>query len=438
MPINLKKDLLQKIENLKATNEAFSKIISFDSLSSVSKENALSFVMDLFVSMYGGKKMKSEFIKFLVSELQGLGDELFKYFKENIVKYYQCKTDTILPAAFFEFKTYKVKELDFFGLLKVDPDSDLGKNFYVNHIYNLDKVLYQAINDEGIEYNWQSILIVKYINQELYVKLHPSLQGKTIYDFVNLYLNNTVFFDDIKIISDITDSIFGVVTSKLKDTISNFSKKNLANQIELELILDNILDSLTVDDSFFTFDTEDVNDRIEKRKSGYYEFVDCDINYVKYDYNLLQSFINDLTNVSQYNEEIYTVNFDYMINQTSGTVLPSDKQAYSDNLFKMFFKTLIKSVSGSILTPKTILFIRLFANMSTSVSLSPDFKEFFKEHKNFLIDIIKKHIIQAVIKYLIFIIIREINELIRENNLKKEQEQLRLYILQIRSLLSIV
>ena len=148
--------------------------------------------------------------------------------------------------------------------------------------------------------------------------------------------------------------------------------------------------------------------------------------------------MNNTINVYQYNEEIYTINFDYLVNQTSGMVLPSDKQAYTDNLFKLFFKIVIKSITRNILTPKNILFIRLFALMSISANIGADFKDFFKEHRKFLIDIIKKRIIQAVIRYLVIIIIRELNEMIQENNLKKEQEQLRLQILQIRSLLSII
>jgi hypothetical protein len=438
MPVNFKKDLLQKIENLKATNEAFSKIISFDSLSSVSRENPLDFILDLFILLFGGNKTKSDFIKFLISEIKLLNDDLFKYFKENIVKFYQCKTDTQIPAHFFQFKTFKITELDFFGLLKIDPDSPEGKSYYVDYPDNLDKLIYQAINNQGIEYNWKSVLVIKYLNQELYVKLDSSLQGKTIYNFVNLYMSNTVLFDNKVVVSDLIDSNFGVLTSKLKNTLANFSKKNLNNQIELEIILERITDSFNVDDSFFTFDTEEVNDRAEKRKDGYYEFIDCEVNYVSYDYDLLQSFMTDLINVSQYNEEIYTINFDYLVNQTSGMVLPSDKQAYTDNLFKLFFKIVIKSITRNILTPKNILFIRLFALMSINANIGADFKDFFKEHRKFLIDIIKKRIIQAVIRYLVIIIIRELNEMIQENNLKKEQEQLRLQILQIRSLLSII
>jgi hypothetical protein len=438
MPVNFKKDLLQKIENLKATNEAFSKIISFDSLSSVSRENPLDFILDLFVLLFGGNKAKSEFIKFLISELKLLNDDLFKYFKENIVKYYQCKTDTLIPSHFFQFKIFKITELDFFGLLKIDPDSPEGKSYYVDYPDNLDKLIYQAINNQGIEYNWKSILVIKYLNQDLYVKLDDSLQGKTIYDFVTLYMNNTVFFDNIVVVSDLIDTNFGVLTSKLKNTLANFSKKNLNNQVELEIILERITDSFNVDDSFFTFDTEEVNDRVEKRKDGYYEFIDCEVNYVSYDYDLLQSFVTDLINVSQYNEEIYTINFDYLVNQTSGMVLPSDKQTYADTLFKLFFKTVIKSITRNILTPKNILFIRMFALMSVNVNIGSDFKDFFKEHRKFLFDIIKKRIIQAVIRYLVVIIIRELNDIIQENNIKKEQEQLRLQILQIRSLLSII
>lgn len=432
MPLDPTKQLLGKIEGLKISNEAFSNVSFFNSFPSLSSANSLNFLTDFFKLLFGGERLKSDLIRFLATELKSLAEELLKFYKKNIVEYYYCNIDSVIPDDFFAEFSFKVKEIDFFGMLKIHPDSDLGLHYYQDYPNNLDILLYTAVQNPDVEYNWLNILVIRYSTQRIYVKLDPSLKNKTVYEFVNLYLSNIKLFDDITIISDIIDGIFGTLTSRL-----NISSKNLANRIEFEILLDRVFENVEVDDSFFTFDTEEVNTKIETRKTGYYTFKDCETSYVKYDFNLLQDFANDLKNVSQYNEIIYNTNFDYLVNQTSKTVQPSDKKTYQGNIFLEFFRYITKSITLSLFSPKKVLFIRLFAKMAGKIDLDPTFKGFFKQNKNFIIDIVKKHIMQAVLKYLLSIILQELSKLLIQNNIKKQQEQLKYYILQITSLVGL-
>ncbi len=430
MPLDPTKTLLGKIEGLKISNEAFSGGSFFNSFPSLSTGNSLNFLTDFFKMLLGGERMKSDLIRFLSTELKSLAEELLKFYKKNIVEYYYCNIDATIPNSFFEEFSFKVKEIDFFGILKIHPDSDLGLHYYQNYPNNLDVLLHTCTINPDVEYNWINILILRYSNQRIYVKLDPALQGKTIYEFANLYFSNIKLFDDITIISDIIDGLFGTLTSRL-----DFSNKNIVNKIELEILLERTFENVEVNDSFFSFDTEIVNDRVEKKQQGYYKFVDCETSYVKYDFNLLQDFIKDLKNVSQYNEQIYNVNFDYLINQTNETIHPSDKKTYQGNIFIEFFRYITKSIVLSLFSPKKVLFIRLFAKMAAKIDLDPTFSAFFKENKNLIFDIVKKHIMQAVLKYLMAIILQELSKLIVQNNIKKQQEQLKYYILQITSLI---
>jgi hypothetical protein len=75
--------------------------------------------------------------------------------------------------------------------------------------------------------------------------------------------------------------------------------------------------------------------------------------------------------------------------------------------------------------------------MAAKIDLDPTFAGFFKEHKNFILDIIKKHVMQAILKYLLTILIQELSKMIIENNIKKQQEQLKYYLLQITSLVGL-
>ena len=432
MPIDPKQILLGKIEGLKITNEAFTNISFTNSLPSISKpRNSLEFTLDLFRIFFGGQKVKDEFKLFLLTELKSLSADLISYFKQNIVDYIFCSVDVEIPDEFFTGVSFSVKEIDFFEALKIDPDSELGKFYYEDYENNLNKLLYQAINNPGVEYNWNDILLVSYSNQNFYIKLDPSFQGKTVYDFVNAYFSKVQFFNDVTIISDFVDGIFGTLSSLASNAIS---KRGLKNREQFNILLDKIFDDVTVDDSFYSFDDEEIERRIKQKKEGYFEYVDCELSYVKYDYNLLQGFVDDLVNVSQYNEDIYNVNFDYLINQTSPTVSPSDKGSYQNNIFLEFFRNITKSITLKLFSPKQILFIKLFRKMVKKVDVDVSFVGFFKEHKNFIFDIVKKHILGAVVRYLVTIITRELTKLIAESNIKKQQEQLKFYVLQITSL----
>jgi len=298
--------------------------------------------------------------------MKSLDEDLLLYFKKNIVEYYFCSIDVAIPDNFFEYTAFPIKSIDFFGILKVDPDSELGKHYYQNYENNLDKLLYTAINNEGVEYNWNSILIIKYVNQQIYVKLDPSLKGKTIYNFVTLFLGKIQLFDNITIVSDVVDAVYGAVTS----LNTKLSRKDLENKIKFEIMFDRISENVETDDSFYSFDNEEINEKVKNRQSGYYQYVDCELSYVKYDYSLLQGFLDDLSNGSQYNEEIYNTNFDFMINQTSPAISPSD-------------------------------------------------------------------ILSALLKYLLVIVRKQLSKLLAENFIKQQQEQLRLYKDQIRSLINI-
>lgn len=436
MPINPKEIFLGKIEGLKISNEAFTNISFTNSLPSLSKpRNSLEFTLDLFRIFFGSQRIKDEFTLFLVTELKSLSKDLISYFKQNIIDYMFCQIDIDISDEFFSGITFSIKEIDFFEILKIDPDSELGRLYYEDYENNLNKLLYQAINNPGVEYNWNDILLITSINQSITVKVHPSFQGKTVYDFVNAYFAKVEFFNDVTIISDLVDGVFGVVSSAVSNAIS---KRGLRNREQFNVLMDRILDDVTIDDSFYTFNDEEIERRIKQKKEGYFEFVDCEINFVKYDYNLLQGFVDDLTNVSQYNEEIYNTNFDYLINQTSPTVAPSDKNTYQNNIFLEFFRQISKSIVLKLFSPKQILFIKLFRKMVKKPDVDISFLGFFKEHRKFIFDIVKKHVVGAILRYLIVIITKELNKFVAENNLKKEQEQLKQYILQITSLVGFI
>ncbi len=130
MPLDPTKTLLGKIEGLKISNEAFSGGSFFNSFPSLSTGNSLNFLTDFFKMLLGGERMKSDLIRFLSTELKSLAEELLKFYKKNIVEYYYCNIDATIPNSFFEEFSFKVKEIDFFGILKIHPDSDLGLHYY--------------------------------------------------------------------------------------------------------------------------------------------------------------------------------------------------------------------------------------------------------------------------------------------------------------------
>lgn len=428
MPLDPQKILLGKIEGLKIANEAFSSHSFFSNFPSLFTANPINFLTDFFKLLFGAEKIKSDLIRFLVVELNDLMSQLLQFYKSKIVEYYYCNLDKIIPDIFFTEQEFEVKKIDFFGILKIDPNSDFGKYFYQDYQVNLDKKLHESIQNPNTVINWQQILNIRFNNDKFYVKLDDSLQGKTINTFVNRYLGNIQLHNQITIISDLIDAIFGTLTSLLP-----LSKSNIQDRLKFDVLVENILNSLEFSDNFYVFDEEEIANSASEKLKGYYKYIDCNVNYTEYDINLFSQFIDDLNN-SELNEITYTLNLNYLINKTSVDVDDVDKSTYSNNLFLTFFRYLTKSISLSLFAPKRVLFVKLFAKMANKDISGLNMVDFFKENQNFILDIIKNKIQDFILKYLLSIIIKELSEILQQSNLKKQQEQLKNYKLQIQSL----
>lgn len=429
MPLDPKKILLGKIEGLKIANEAFSKPSIFNSFPSLNSSNSFEFLSDFFKLLFGADKVKSEFIRFLLSELSTLKNELLQFYRKKIVEYYNCSTNTLIPDEFFSEIEFNIKKIDFFGLLKISPSDQYGKYFYQDYEVNLDKKLYEAIENENTVINWKNILDIRYSSNKFFIKLDGELQGKTINEFVNCYLGNIQLYNEITIVPDFIDAIFGTLTSLIP-----VSKTNIEDRLKFDVLVENILKNLEFSDDFYTFNNEKISDDAKKKINGYYQFIDCNISYTSYDLNLLSNFVDDLLNLSQISEETYQVNFDYLINQTTTNVDNVDKATYKNNLFLLFFRYLTKSITLSLFSPKKVLFMKLFGKMTKKNNTNLNLIDFFKENQNFIKDIIKNKIEDFILKYLLSIVLQELSKIIAESNKKKQQEQLKNYKLQVQSL----
>lgn len=427
MPLNFKQKILGKIEGLKVGDNFVNKNL-FNSIQ-LNKDNSLDFLLDIFKVLFGSAKMKNDFINFLLNELVILLGEILEIYKKKILEYYICNLDSKIPNIYFSEQKIKVKDIDFFGLLKINPNSDIGKYYYPNITTSLDAILYKAISQPNISQNWENIFNIRYVNEFFYVKIDDSLQGESINTFVNLFFSKVVLFNDISIISDIIDSVFNTLNG-----LKILSKNNIENKIKLDIFLDKVYESFEFDDTYFEFDIESLNSQYEAKNNGTYKFEGCSENIVKYDINLLSNFINDI-NSSVEKQIIYDVNFNILVNSTSESVNNTDKEFFKKNIFVIFYRNIIKSVVVSLFSPQKILFLKIFAKMTNNVDLNGEFEAFLKSQQNLVKDLIKEKILSFILNYLYGILIEELSTLVANNFNKKQKERFNYYRLAIQSLI---
>jgi hypothetical protein len=434
MPL-IEQRFLGILQGLKITNEKFLRPTFFSSASSLtSTKNALSFILDVYKIMYGDRQLRQELINFLKDELLPFTKEIFKDFKNEIVKFYYCSLDDLIPDKYFvDFVRFKIKEIDFFGILKVDPNSNYGKYYYSDIADDLNKLLYEVINNEDVEYNWKNILILKRQGDFIYVKLDEDLKGKTFNEFVSAFFSNLEFPNEINILGDLVDGVYGLLSS-----LGPFSNKNILNRIKFDVSVERMYDSIDTNDSFFEFNDEEISIFTNSKLKGFYEFENCVLNKVSYAIEDLDSFANDLVTLPELKQQIYTTNFNYLINKTVGDTDTGDGEVYANNLFLTFFKNITKSLSFFLFSPKQILFIKLFVKLTRDIDIQFDFEQFLKKHLNLLFNLIKKRIFAYIITFLLEKVLSEIKELVDKNNANKSAEKLKFYLLQIRSLTGII
>ncbi len=428
-----KKTLLGKIEALKITNESFSNFKLLNSFSLNNKNNPLDFSIELLKTTRGNKSIQRFFAFFVSNVLLEFENELKEQLKKFIIKIFNCSLDDIIPNKFFVGFVFPIKSVDFFGLLKINPDSDNGKYFYESD--DLNTVLYSAINSPSTIKKYKDLLDITFSNNKFTIKISNKYKNKNINVFVSDFYSDLKLYDTNTVLSQVLNNYFG---SYFKNT--PLSKENISDLLKTNLLIKKHIDSTEsyIDDSYYEFTPNEllyVENESKRLKNGVQIVYTCSANIIKE----IENNIDGLLNTNLINEQSIIQNLDIFVDNVYSDLSLGERENESTNLFSVLIKELINVLFSKILSPKVVVFLMIYKEFAFfyTNAVQQNVVDFIKQYKGIYLDVLKKIIYQKIISALVEYIAKEISDLILQNNIKRQTEQIENYTRQIKSLVGI-
>lgn len=449
---DLKRNLLNEIAALRSLNTGFPELdltSSFPSLNNQS--NTVDFLLDLIKNLIGFEQFKEEIIRFLTYQTNSIEATIKRILKNILKKYFSCSIDALIPDFMIDGLgdgfNISVRQIDFFGLLKVDPSTTGGKLIYGEIQKDLNSFLYDIL--QGNSGTWKNLLVVEYLPQGVVdgqvksnvfnVKIDSSWAGRTVNDFINAFVDSVVLFTLPSLVNKIFDLIWGTISSLLGK-----SPDNVSGEVELEILVNKIIDlpDTVIDDSYFEFTPDEVdyfNERLDERVSGRRILKDCNFVSSEINFNDLVSTNDQLSNSATL-VEIQTVldnQFTILANQATDNLDGSSQNFGRLNFFEQFFKGIVQGLTNVLFAPKTMfLFVTYFKIVNNSVGFT-DFRDFLQQNRQFVIEVIREAILPLITRFLLKLVIKYVSRLAIQDQIGRFNEVVKNQQLQLASLIGI-
>jgi hypothetical protein len=448
-----KSDVLNQIAALKSVNTDFPKLKKGKSLSSLSNKNdTVKFIKDLIGILVGLEELKDELIRFLTYQTTAIEGAVKAGLKSILKSKFSCGTDATIPAFLIDGVgtgfNVAVKQVDFFSILKVDPNSAGGKLIYGSISQDLNAYLYDVL--QGNVGTWKNLIVVSYQQQGIVdgkmktnvfnVKIDSSWNGRTVNDFINAFLDGIIILNLPVFINKVFDMTYGSVSSLLK-----FNKNTVSAEVELEVFVQKIIDyveTVEIDDSYFDFTKDEIDffdEKVEERVTGKKILKECNFVSSSIDVNDLIDLSNQLEAASTLVEikDILTNKFETLSNQATDNLDEENKPFGKNNFIGELILGLIKALVNLVFAPKTMMMIISYFKIISNTIGFTSFKEFLKENRQLIIDLVRKVLLPIIIKFLMKILIKHLTKLVTKETIEKNKEKIKNQISIIKSLIGI-
>lgn len=393
--IDQKKDVFGNIAALNVLNGGLPKLPDFNSFSSISNStNSAQFLIDLLNSLVGFEALKEFVVDTISFKLPQIEVSVKDGIKKELKELVSCSVNPSIPD-WFKYGgsgvETKVTDIDFFNIMKVNPDSLEGSLIYKNvppgvNSQDFNTYLYYTIQNNDTPENWGDSTVGVNIlettfsetsttaNNVLKFTTSSTYIDKTLTDFNNDFIDSLTMFgapntlDSTIMINMIFEELFGSISSSPN---INKSKKQLKLEAEFKHVLDCVLDSEDdiISDNFFTFDNPTlakIDEEVNNKKNGISFIKTCGnipTSITSSDLNDTQNTINNTTvnNVPNKQEESKAIlqSLDNLADtQASFSNNPQDILTIKTDFFTEIIKKLTRIIMSLVISPK---FITLFA-----------------------------------------------------------------------------
>lgn len=447
-----KRSLLNEISALRSLNTGFPELKlgnSFPSLNNNS--NALDFLLDLIKSLIGFEQIKEELIRFLAYQSNSIEASIKLILKNLLKKYFSCSIDALIPSELIDGSgggfNVGVRQVDFFGILKVDPQSVGGQLIYGNIQQDLNAFLWKIL--QGNIGTWKSLLKVEYLSSGVVdgemktdvfnVKIDSSWSGRTVNDFINTFIDSIILFTLPSLVNKIFDIVFGTISSAFGK-----SPKNIEGEVDLEILVNKIVDlpDTIIDDSYFEFNQDEIdyfNERVDERLNGRRILKDCNFVSSSIDFDDLVNTNNELENSATLVDIQKTLDnrFSVLSNQATNGLSDNDKQYGQLNFFEQLFKGIIQALTNILFAPKIMfLFVSYFKIVNNSIGFV-DFRDFLNQNRQFIIEIVREVLLPILLEFLLKLVIKYVTQLAIQDQLERFLEVAKNQQLQLASLVGV-
>ena len=478
------KDFQSKIAFVKAEaaakkdNALKNLMSSYDSIKDKS-DDMIPYLIDL-LKIGEGNEAITRVRKKLTAGIGKMGPELKEIIFEEVLNFLNCNLDFTLTAN--EPLYVKVKSVDLFRTLKVEPDSGGGKQIYEKDPINvgvvpfsMDRELYHRLSvgvgtqsyvaNYGVNYqgaSFNELFDVEYVGFDAagtpgdFFKCtpftNPAGGDYKITEFLRDYYNSIEMFQKPNFIAAIFESLTGSLSVELgksseqlnmEGKFGKFLKRLMGlcddNNNDVDVSAIGHLEEDEIDNSFFEFDAQDLREiqaETDLKMKGLIKFTDCTNIEKPVDINAINAGIDALINES--NSSVSDIKVDNLIDETLLNLninipLPQLKAEFDTNVFK----NLPKIIMGLIIKPKIILPIGICAKSLKNDFDSINLQEFMKDFKRMVKRILKR-IIDLVIKIIIAEVKRAILKIVSIIIQKVIGEKYAKQIAMIQSLINIL
>lgn len=389
MPSTLKNKGMAEINNKKSKLLAKAAEKKAGVISKVKDKaaNAMKFVKNILMIIAGVKAIKLLVTSIVSRELPKIELFIKKALKDQLKEMINCGSDPAIPDYLKQNGAgidIKLSNTDFYRMFTMDPTTPDGALLYTDGQSGLASkdmhtFLYSVIQDDtlngGTAHDWGTqtmldpILSVAYSSQTptaarvINVKASQFYtDNKSLTDFNNDYIDSLTILPTAQMFAQLIDSLFGVVSFKLKVPPDWLKKQEEVNKI-VERMMDAEEDTV-IDDSFFEFEGQDLWDIEEvarQRSKGIRYFVTCDNVSTSVSADTLLSQVTAIENApnKQALDDIITTAFATIESEVTDNLPAKDKANASFEFFDKIFKAIGQTTANTILSPKLAILLQI-------------------------------------------------------------------------------
>lgn len=440
-----KSDVFGQIAALRVSSEGFPIRTISNSIASITQStNSLNFLIDLLKALTGFEALKESLVDILTHNLDEIELDIKQTLKKSLKSMVSCSVNPSIPDYFInDGITLELDKIDYLGMFKIDPTTNEGELLYndVNQGLNssdFNTYLYNVIQGGGANSPWglqttnNEILDIKFNEQgsngdgNNLLNVKPSsyyANNKKLPDLNDDYIDSIKLFNSAKLINNIIETIFGVVSVQ-----TDKDSEQIKNEIRIEDIVNRIInadDDIVIDDSYYTFSNEElasIDYRTELRRTGIRIVNTCGNTPSTVSFNTLTSLNSQLNllesqpTTPQLMEEISTIvrqGLDDIANESADNVNNQDRLAVKLSFIEEMLKQLMTAIVNVILSPK--LTIILAVNHSIIYGEAFRNTEDFMKKNNVLLTSVLNTIRDAVVVLLMEVVLKEIKKLVVDN-----------------------